>query len=99
MIGNKLGNFCKMLSGIFILSSFIFTQFYTTSKCCQPPKGPVKIYRLPRPGFVKNLPEKSLPPFFYSNKAITPLFFLKKAFVPFFYSKKVFPLIFLGKNS
>ena len=28
-------------------------------------KGPVKIYRVPRPGFGKNLPEKkSSPPFF-----------------------------------
>ena len=30
-----------------------------------PSKGPVKIYRVPRPGFGKNLPEKkSSPPFF-----------------------------------
>ena len=36
-------------------------------------KGPVKIYRVPRPGFGKNLPEKkSSPPFFCSKKSLCP---------------------------
>ena len=44
-------------------------------------KGPVKIYRVPRPGFGKNLPEKSLsPPFFSCKKLFAPLFLVVKIF-------------------
>ena len=48
---------------------------------------PVKIYRLPRRGFGKNLPEKSLrPPFLVGKKSSPPLFFLKKSLSPPFLS-------------
>ena len=38
-------------------------------------KRPVKIYRVPRPGFGKNLPEKNLRPPFFLKKFFAPLFF------------------------
>ena len=49
-------------------------------------KGPVKIYRVPRPGFGKNLPEKKYSPPFFSRKkkSSRPLFFLKKCLSPLF---------------
>ena len=55
-------------------------------------KGPVKTYRVPRPGFEKNLPDKSLRPLFFSRK--------KKVFAPPFFSrKKSSPPIFSRKKS
>ena len=42
-------------------------------------KRPVKIYRVTRPGFGKNLPEKKVfAPFFSRKKVFAPLFFPKK---------------------
>ena len=50
---------------------------------------PVKIYRVPRPGLRKNLPEKSLRPLFQSKKVFAPLIFSeKKSSSPFFQLKK-----------
>ena len=43
-------------------------------------KGPVKTYRVPRPGFEKNLPDKSLRPLFLVEKGLRPF--------PFFISPK-----------
>ena len=63
----------------------------------------VKIYRVLRPGFGKNLPEKSLRPFFLVEKKSSPTYFFlkKKSLRPFFLvEKKVLPppLIFFRKK-
>ena len=60
--------------------------------CCVG-KRPVKINRVPRPGFGEYLLEKSVgPPFFPRKKVFAPLFFSSKNLVaPYFFSKKKSP--------
>ena len=60
-----------------VIIKFLTTVTITHSK------GPVKIYRIPRPGFGKNLP-----PFFSRKKIFAPLIFFEKTLSPLFFSKK-----------
>ena len=61
---------------------------------------PVKIYRVPRPGFWKNLSEKVFAPIFKSKKSIRPLIFSEEFFANLFLVRKSLrPLILFEKNS
>ena len=65
-------------------------------------KGPVKIYRVHRPGFGKNLSETKFSPLFLMKKSLFPLICSeKKLFSPIFLVEKKFfaPLFFWKKKT
>ena len=79
---------------VLLMTFFYLINFVRWWKHRISDKRSVKIYRVPRPGFGKNLSEKSLrPPYFFRKKLLAPIFIfflVKKVFAPLILSLRLF---------